>query len=155
MRFILVDRILKIEKSQEGSFIKNVSHSEDYFSDHFPDSPIMPGVLILEGFDHASQFLVAHNHEFTFYPELKRVLRVSFKHYVFPGDQLLFTLRIVSEDDGQVVIKAQAAIDDRIVTEATLEFTLIPGERDGEAEAHCRRLRALYDLLYSYPVARA
>lgn len=155
MRFILVDRILKINNGKEGSFVKNVSQSEDYFSDHFPDSPIMPGVLIVEGFDQASQFLIARSHDFTLYPELRQVLKVAFKHYVIPGDQLQITLSVVREDEKDVVIKAQARANDKVAAEAILKFALIRGERDAETEAHCQRLKVLHNLLSSDPVGRA
>lgn len=155
MRFILVDRILKIEKGKEGTFVKNVSQSEDYFTDHFPESPIMPGVLILESFDQASQCLVGYNHGFTLYPELKQVLKVSFRHYVAPGDQLHIYLKIVREDEGEAVIKANAEVNGKVVAEATLKFALIPEGRDAETKAHCQRLKALYDDLSSDPLGRA
>lgn len=154
MRFILVDRILRIERGKGGSFVKNVSQSEDYFTDHFPESPIMPGVLILESFDQASQCLVGYNHGFTSYPELKQVLKVSFKHYVVPGDQLHINLRVVREDE-EAVIKADAGVNGKIVAEATLKFALIQEGRDAETKAHCQRLKALYDHLSSDPVGRA
>ncbi len=154
MRFILVDRILGIERGREGSFLKNVSQSEDYFTDHFPESPIMPGVLILESFDQASQFLVASSHDFTCHPELKQVLRVTFRHYVLPGDQLQIHLNVAREDNEQIVIKASAEVQGRIVAEATLLFNLVPEGCDPEAKAHCKRLKHLYDLLSADPLRR-
>lgn len=154
MRFILVDRILRLEKGREGSFLKNVSQSEDYFTDHFPESPIMPGVLILEGFDQAAQFLVGCSHDFACYPQLKQVSRVAFKHFVIPGDQLQIHLQVIQEEGEEVVVKAAAEVDNRVVTEATLRFTIIQGDRDAETKAHCQGLRALYDLISSDQVGR-
>lgn len=155
MIFILVDRILGIEKGREGSFLKNVSQSEDYFTDHFPESPIMPGVLILEGFDQAAQFLVGYSHDFACYPQLKQVLRVAFRHYVIPGDQLQIHLQVIQEEGEEVVVKATAEVNSGVVAEATLRFTIIQGDRDAETKAHCQRLRTLYDLLSSDRVGRA
>ena len=155
MRFILLDRILGIEKGREGSFLKNVSQSEDYFTDHFPESPIMPGVLILEGFDQAAQFLVGCSHDFTCYPQLKQVLRVAFRHFVIPGDQLQIHLQVIQEEGEEVVVKAAAQVDNRVVAEATLKFTILQENRDAETKAHCQGLRTLYDLLSSDRVGRA
>ena len=155
MRFILVDRILGIEKGKEGSFVKNVSQSEDYFADHFPESPVMPGVLILESFDQASQFLVGYSHDFARCPELKQILRVSFKHYVVPGDQLHIRLVVVREDEREAVIKANAGVNGKIVAEATLKFTLVKEDQDNETKTRCQHLRTLYDLLSSDPLGRA
>lgn len=155
MRFILLDRILEIKKGREGSFLKNVSQSEDYFTDHFPESPIMPGVLILESFDQASQFLVSAGHDFACYPELRQVRRVAFKHYVLPGDQLLVHLSVVSEENEKVAIAASAETRGRIAAEATLLFDLIPGGRDEEAQARCGRIKRLYEALSADPFETA
>lgn len=155
MRFILVDRILGMEKGREGSFLKNVSQSEDYFTDHFPESPIMPGVLILEGFDQAAQFLVGWSHDFMCYPQLKQVLRVTFRHFVVPGDQLQIHLQVIREEGEEAVIKAAAEVDSKVVAEATLGFNIIPGDRDAETKAHCQGLKTLYDLLSSDHAGRA
>ena len=149
-----MDRILGIEKGREGSFLKNVSQSEDYFTDHFPGSPIMPGVLILESFDQASQFLIGCKHNFTCYPQLKQVLRVAFRHYVIPGDQLQVHLKVDREEDGEAVIRATAGVNSRVVAEATLRFTIIQGDRDAETKAHCEGLKVLYDQLSSDLVGR-
>ena len=155
MRFILVDRILGIEKGKEGSFLKNVTQSEDYFTDHFPETPIMPGVLILESFNQASQFLLGYGHDFICYPKLKQVTKVSFKHYVLPGDQLHVNLKIVEENEAEAVIRATAEVNGRIACGATLALTLIQGNRDPESKAHCQRLKDLYILLSSDPLSRA
>ena len=155
MRFILVDRILGIEKGREGSFLKNVSQSEDYFADHFPESPIMPGVLILEGFDQAAQILVGCSHDFMCYPQLKQVLRVTFRHFVIPGDQLQIHLQVIREEGEEAVVKATAKVNSRLVAEATLRFTILQGDRDSETKAHCEGLKTLYDLLSSDSVGRA
>ena len=154
MRFILVDRIVSIEPGKQGSFVKNVSQSEDYFTDHFPQSPIMPGVLILESFDQAAQFFVARSHDFACYPELKQILRASFRHYVVPGDQLNIALQFMREDERGTVIKAHAQVDGRTMAEATLLFSLVQDNRDPESKAHCQRLGELYDLLSSDTVGR-
>ncbi len=155
MRFILLDRILAMEKGRGGSFVKNVAQSEDFFTDHFPESPIMPGVLILEGFAQASQLLLGSTHGFSCYPELRQVLRVTFRHYVVPGDQLRIDLKIAAEGREGATVKAEGKVNDRTVAEATLVFVFIPGERDAEANGRCQRLKSLCDDLSSDTVGRA
>ncbi|MBI3060711.1 MAG: beta-hydroxyacyl-ACP dehydratase [Deltaproteobacteria bacterium] len=144
-----------MEKGRGGSFLKNVARSEDFFADHFPESPIMPGVLLLEGFVQASQLLLGCTHGFSCYPELRQVFRVAFKHYVVPGDQLRIDLKIAAEDRERATVRAEARVNDRTVAEATLAFAFVQGERDEEANAHCRRLKSLCDDLSSDPVGRA
>jgi len=58
MRFLLIDRITLWEPGSRGSAVKNISLSEDFFEDHFPLKPIMPGVLILEGMAQLSGLLL-------------------------------------------------------------------------------------------------
>ena len=154
MRFILIDRILSIAGGREGSFLKNVAQSEDFFADHFPGSPIMPGVLMLEGFVQASQLLLAYTHGFSCYPELKQVFKVSFKHYVVPGDQLYIDLKVAQDERQGATVKAEAKVNDRTVAEATLGFVFVRAERDVEANTHCQRLKSLCDDLSSDPVGR-
>ena len=155
MRFILLDRILAMEKGRSGSFLKNVTRSEDFFADHFPEFPIMPGVLMLEGFVQASQLLLGYTHGFSCYPELRQVLRVAFKHYVVPGDQLYIDLKIAEQDSEGAAVKAEAKVNDRTVAEATLGFVFVRAGRDVEANAHCQRLKSLCDHLSSDPIGRA
>jgi 3-hydroxyacyl-[acyl-carrier-protein] dehydratase len=155
VRFILLDRILEVEKGQGGSFLKNVTQSEDFFADHFPDSPIMPGVLILEGFAQASQLLLSYTHGFSCYPELQRLSKVTFRHYVLPGDQLRFDLKIIAADQDGATVNAEASVDGRPAAVATLVFAFVPEGRDAEARTHCQRLKLLYDHLSSDRVGRA
>lgn len=155
MRFILLDKILALEKGRGGSFLKNVTQSEDFFTDHFPQSPIMPGVLMLEGFAQAAQLLLASTHDFSSYPELKRLVRVTFRHYVIPGDQLSLDLEIAAAEEHDATVKAQAKVNGRAAAEATLAFALVRADSDAEAQAHCQRLKWLCDHLSSDPVGRA
>lgn len=150
-----MDRILRMEKGKEGLFLKNVSQSEDYFTDHFPGNPIMPGALILEGFEQGSQLLIAFTHGFAFYPEINHIFHAAFKNYVLPGDQLQMHLSLVQGDGREVRVEARARVNDRVVAQATLGFILVASELDAEAAERCRRLEGLYHHLSSDPIARA
>lgn len=154
MRFILVDRIERLEKDREGHFVKNVSHSEDYFTDHFPGHPIMPGALILESFEQASKLLIGYSRDFASYPELRRLSQAAFRHFVIPGDRLDIVVQVSPMDDRRLKVKARASADNRLVAEALLEFALVSAEAGAAAE-RCRRLKEMYELLSSDPVSRA
>lgn len=155
MRFILVDRIVGLEKDREGLFVKNVSHSEDYFTDHFPGHPIMPGALILESFEQASKLLIGYSRDFAFYPELRHVFQAAFRHFVIPGDRLEIVVEVSPADGRNLKAKARASADGRLMAEALLEFTLVSAEAGGAAAEGCRRLKEMYELLCSDPVSRA
>ncbi len=95
--FLLVDKVLKVD---EGRIIalKNVSMNEPFFVGHFPDEPIMPGVLIVEAMAQAGGILVLHNVE---EPErystyFMKIDKVKFKQKVVPGDTLIFDLEYTS-----------------------------------------------------------
>lgn len=154
MRFILVDRILRVEKGKEGLFLKNVSQSEDYFADHFPESPVMPGALILEGFEQASQLLIGFSREFVSYPNLDQVIKATFRHFVIPGDQLEISVSVLRQDGERIWVKGKAQSRERLVAEATLVFLLVDGKSGEKAAEHCRRLERTYRLLSSEPVER-
>lgn len=155
MRFILVDRILKMEKGKEALLIKNVSHSEDYFADHFPGFPVMPGSLILESFEQASHLLIGFSLDFSFSATLQRISSGKFKHFVRPGDQLQLHVRLVHQGENGALVKAQALVDGKTMAEATLHFTLIDAREDEEAGRTCHRLKEFYEFLTSDPVKDA
>jgi 3-hydroxyacyl-[acyl-carrier-protein] dehydratase len=88
MRFFFVDRLLTVEPGVSIEILKNVTTTEDVFEDHFPGHPIMPGALVVETFEQASQLLVALSHDFARVGRLTAVRRAAFRHFVRPGDQL-------------------------------------------------------------------
>lgn len=155
MRFILLDRILKLEKNKAGVFLKNVTQSEDSFSLYPLGSGIMPGTFILEGFEQASSLLIGFSYDFALFPRLQQISNADFKTYVLPGDQLEFSLSLGRQDANGIRVKGEANANGKMVAEATLGFSLIEGENDKKAKAHCTRLQSLYRLLSSDPVDRA
>lgn len=155
MRFILIDRLLRVEKGQEALLIKNVSLSEDYFADHFPGFPVMPGSLILEAFEQASHLLIGFSLDFRFRSTLQRISNGKFKQFVRPGDQLHLHVRLVHQGEGSALVRAKALVEDRTIAEATLSFTLIDADKDEEAGRACRRLKEFYEFLIFDPARGA
>lgn len=137
MRFVFVDRILDLAPGMSIHTVKNVSASEDYFADHFPGMPIMPGVLILECFIQSALLMLGAVDEFASRPVVRRIRRAAFRHVVRPGDRL--TVRC--ESDGRGVVHARAAVGDRIVATAVMQFEREPARSADNA------LRSLYQVL--------
>lgn len=137
MRFLFVDRIVDLDPGRSIQAVKNVSASEDYFVDHFPGAPIMPGALILESFIQASLLMLGAGNDFAAQPLLTRVRRAAFKRLVCPGDRM--TVRC--ETDDRQVVRAAATVDGQPVATAILEF------QRGPALPPDHPLRALYDTL--------
>lgn len=152
MRFILFDRVIDFRKGEEMVLLKNVSQSEDYFTDHFPGFPLVPGSIILGGFEQGGELLLAASHDFSLRPVLKRLSRASFRHFVLPGDQLRITLTLDGAAPTQV--RALAQVDGRKVADARLEFSLERPDGDAKVLAACERLKSLYGLLTSTPLSK-
>ena len=147
MRFLLVDRILRLEEGREIVVRKNVSNSEDYFSDHFDGQPIMPGCLILESCDQAARLLLGHAAGFTCLPRLVQVANAKMQHFVRPGDLLEVQAAVVQQADDDAEIRVCARVGERIVARASLQYRLIPAAADGATARACDRMREFYEIL--------
>lgn len=152
MRFLLVDRLLEIQKGQSLVAAKCVAMSEDYFADHFPDCPVMPASMIVEGFEQASHLLVGLSSDFTRAATLRRVPRASFRGLVRPGDRLLLRVALTHFTETEARVHATADSEEQKIADAQLDFDLKHAEQDPEAAGCCRRLQAFYGLLSSDPV---
>lgn len=121
--FVMVDRILALEVGKQVVGLKNVTINEPFFQGHFPDQPVMPGVLILEGLAQTGGIMAYYAH-----PEAigKKLLffagidKARFRRPVVPGDQLLFTLDLIKQKRSVMVMTAKATVDDKVVAEAEL-----------------------------------
>src|SRR5512136_141449 len=100
MRFFLIDRITSWQVGVAAEASKNVSLSEDFFDDHFPRRPVMPGVLMLEGMAQLSGLLLEASLAQKYARNAKAVLtileRTKFRSLVKPGDTLLYRAEMVS-----------------------------------------------------------
>jgi len=121
--FLLVDRILEFEKAKRIVALKNVTINEPFFQGHFPDTPIMPGVLIVEAMGQAGGVLVT----LSLPPEKQGPLiyfmgfdKVRFRKPVVPGDQLILSLEILKLRSKVVKMTGIAMVDQKIVAEAQL-----------------------------------
>lgn len=113
MRFFLIDKITKWEVGRSAEAVKNVALSEDFFDDHFPRRPVMPGVLMLEGMAQVSGLLLEASLLDKYGKDAKAVLtlleRTKFRDLVRPGDTLIYKTEItaVNENGGKVSVQAQ------------------------------------------------
>jgi beta-hydroxyacyl-ACP dehydratase FabZ len=121
--FLLVDRIVEIHGSEKIVGIKNVSINEQFFQGHFPDRPVMPGVLICEAmaqvgaiFAHNARGGVADNKVFV----LTALDNVKLKRPVEPGDQLRMELTCLKRRGSFWKMQGTATVEGRLVAQAEI-----------------------------------
>ena len=116
--FLLVDRVLECEPGKSILAIKNVSVNEEFFNGHFPERPVMPGVLIVEALAQASGLLIFYTtkagaSEDNWY-FLAGINKARFKRIVNPGDQLQLSSEIVKHKQDLWVFNAAATVDGEV-----------------------------------------
>jgi 3-hydroxyacyl-[acyl-carrier-protein] dehydratase len=120
---LLVDRILEMEPGKRIVGLKNVSINEPYFQGHFPGFPLMPGVYILEALAQVGGILMIKSLglEIGKYAVVfAGIDDARFKKPVYPGDQLILELDVVSLKKSLSKMKGTAKVDNQVVAEAIL-----------------------------------
>jgi 3-hydroxyacyl-[acyl-carrier-protein] dehydratase len=126
--FLLIDRVLEIERKQRIVAIKNVTINEPFFQGHFPNFPIMPGVLVIEAIAQAGGCLLL-----TEFPDRAERLMLftgienaRFRRPIVPGDQLRFEVSVVQWRSRAVKMLGIATVDGKVACEATIMCQLVP-----------------------------
>jgi 3-hydroxyacyl-[acyl-carrier-protein] dehydratase len=128
--FLLVDRITEVELGKRVSGYKNVTANEPFFQGHFPDNPIMPGVLILEAMAQVGGVLArlsvpeVMEKEGTSNILFASLDKVKFRKPVVPGDQLRFDLVALRTGSRIWKMAGKAYVVDELVAEAELVATI-------------------------------
>lgn len=130
--FLLVDRITKLEKGSYIEGYKNVSISEPVFQGHFPDHPIYPGVMIIEGMAQAGGVLAFESMDDASQEEVANKVvyfmsidKAKFRSPVTPGDQLVYKLNVIKNKGAIWQLDAKAYVDDKLVAEAELKAMIV------------------------------
>ncbi len=125
--FLLIDRVIEMERRQRIVAIKNVTANEPHFTGHFPHYPIMPGVLMVEAIAQAGGALLL-----TEIPDRDSKLMVftgieqaKFRRPVTPGDQLRIEVTVLNWRTSAVKMRGVATVEGRIACEATVTCALV------------------------------
>ena len=125
--FLLVDRVLEAEPEERMVALKNVTYNEPFFEGHFPNRPVMPGVLIIEALAQAAALMASYGRDdidtssriyyFT------GIDKARFKRPVEPGDQLIFEVQLVRKIKNMWKCQGVAKVDGEVAASAELMFT--------------------------------
>jgi 3-hydroxyacyl-[acyl-carrier-protein] dehydratase len=126
--FLLIDRIVEFERKKRIVAIKNVTINEPFFAGHFPDFPIMPGVLIIESIAQAGGTLLLPE-----VPDRESKLmvftgieRAKFRRPVVPGDQLRIEIDVLNWKPRLVRMEGKAYVEGKLACEAVVMCQLVP-----------------------------
>jgi 3-hydroxyacyl-[acyl-carrier-protein] dehydratase len=122
MRWIWIDRFLGFEKGKSAKAVKNLSLAEDYFSDHFPGYPVMPGSLMLEGLAQTGGILVGDANDFREKVVLAKVPFARYHREVFPGSQLVYEVRLLHLRPEGAAVEGTVRVGESLVVEAEIFF---------------------------------
>ncbi len=126
MRFFLIDRITKWQIGTFAEGLKNVALSEDFFDDHFPRRPIMPGVLMIEGMSQLAGLLLEDSLKEGYGCNAKAILavleRTKFREPVRPGDTLIYQVQVFSVNKKGGKATAQATVNGRVAATSGMTF---------------------------------
>lgn len=129
--FILVDRVTSMNKGQDIVAYKNISISENIFQGHFPEHPIYPGVMILEGMAQAGGILAFQSIGFTQEQLGEKVMYfmsidgAKFRAPVRPGDRLEYRVKLLKQRKTVIVFLGEAYVDDILVSQAELKAMIM------------------------------
>ncbi len=129
--FLLVDRVLEFEAGKRVRALKNVTFNEPFFAGHFPDHPVMPGVLILEALAQTAGLLVQlsaeSNPDVTPLFYLVKIDKARFNKLVVPGDQLILDVEQKRLIRGMGLYSGVARVDGKVVACADILCAGRPG----------------------------
>jgi 3-hydroxyacyl-[acyl-carrier-protein] dehydratase len=125
--FLLVDKILELEPGKRAVGIKNVTYNEGFFSGHFPDRPMMPGVLIVEAMAQVGGILLlmttGNDGKIALFAGMDKI---RFRRMVVPGDQLVSEVEIIRVKGSFGKVRVTGRVDGQVAAEGEYTFVLMP-----------------------------
>jgi beta-hydroxyacyl-ACP dehydratase FabZ len=128
---LLVDRVVEMDKDQRAVGIKNVTINEPFFQGHYPGTPIMPGVLVVEAMAQLGGLLMSRKLEHTGkIAVLLSLDRVKLRHPVAPGDQLVMEAVSIRAGKRTASLQCRGWIGSKLAAEAQVRFMMVDAEQD-------------------------
>lgn len=125
--FLLVDRVLELERGKRIVALKNFTINEEFFVGHFPGHPVVPGVILVEGMAQAGALLALENR-----PDRDDKLllfagieRARFRRPVVPGDQAIYEVEVLQLRTTACRLSAKTRVDGKVAAEAVMLSTMV------------------------------
>ncbi|MFO0962266.1 MAG: UDP-3-O-acyl-N-acetylglucosamine deacetylase [Phycisphaerales bacterium] len=123
---LLVDRVLEMAPGRRAAGVKNVTINEPFFQGHYPGTPIMPGVLIVEALAQMGGLLLSQTLEHTGKVAVLLSLdKVKLRKAVTPGDQLVLEVEAMRATSRSAAVRARALVGDKVAAEAEIRFMMV------------------------------
>lgn len=122
--FLMVDRVDAIAPGESITAVKNVSVNEPYFAGHFPENPIMPGVMIVEAMAQTGGLIFDIGNRLCV---LARIDKVRFRGTVRPGDQLILRAEAIASMTAMGKVRSWAEVDEKTVVSAEITYSFVQG----------------------------
>ncbi len=123
---LMIDKIGDVQNDNVIRGIKNVTSDEEFFLDHFPTNPVMPGSLIMESMFQLASWLISISTSFEYMSIVRNLKRAKFKKIVRPGEQIDVRLKIILKNDDYCTFEGTAYVNHDLVVVATFDVTMIP-----------------------------
>lgn len=127
--FLLVDKVIDYKEGESCIGIKNLTYNESFFQGHFPDNPVMPGVLVVEAMAQSASILVSKQLQKKARGSLDvlftNITNARFKKVVKPGDRLEMFVKIIKNKLNIWFFEGVASVDGNVVAEAEFSAMLI------------------------------
>src|SRR5207248_8685238 len=125
--FLLIDRVIEMERMKRIVAIKNVTANEPFFQGHFPGYPIVPGVLIVEAMAQAGGALLLteipdRDHKLMVFTGIERA---KFRKPIVPGDQVRLEVEVIVWRSNAVKMQGKAVVDGKVACEAVISCALV------------------------------
>lgn len=122
MRWIWIDRFVEFEHGKRARALRNLSHAEDHFAEHFPGFPVMPASLMIEGLAQTGGILVGEANDFKEKVVLAKVVKASFHRECVPGETVHYDVEILHLAPEGASIAGRVLVDGELVGEAEIFF---------------------------------
>lgn len=125
--FLLVDRVLEIEPGKRLVAVKNVTINESFFLGHFPEHPVVPGVLLIEGLAQAGGLLLLHDdpqrhHRLLYFTSIDRA---RFRRPVVPGDQVRYEIDVIRRRPRHCKLSGRVTVEGQLSAEAVISSAMV------------------------------